>query len=112
LQEALAAPRFDLLRCGPANAWQTEQLATLHARYRALMAVHRLTREAAPGVLHDVDGQAFARLGVDREAQYLVRPDGHIGYRSRGTDLGGAESCLARWFPSIRAEPNRLHDVE
>jgi 2-polyprenyl-6-methoxyphenol hydroxylase-like FAD-dependent oxidoreductase len=112
LQEALAAPRFHLLLCGPANAWQTEQLATLHARYRALMAVHRLTREAAPGVLHDVDGQAFARLGVDREAQYLVRPDGHIGYRSRGTDLGGAERYLARWFPGIRPEPDRLRHVE
>jgi 2-polyprenyl-6-methoxyphenol hydroxylase-like FAD-dependent oxidoreductase len=112
LQEALAAPRFHLLLCGPANAWQTEQLATLHERYRALMAVHRLTREAAPGVLHDVDGQAFARLGVEREAQYLVRPDGHIGYRSRGTDLGGAERYLARWFPGIGAEPDPLHHVE
>jgi 2-polyprenyl-6-methoxyphenol hydroxylase-like FAD-dependent oxidoreductase len=112
LQEALAAPRFHLLLCGPANAWQTEQLATLHARYRALMAVHRLTSEAAPGVLHDVDGQAFARLGVDREAQYLVRPDGHIAYRSGGTDLGGAERYLTRWFPGIRAEPDPLPHVE
>jgi hypothetical protein len=31
-------------------------------------------------------------------AQYLVRPDGHIGYRSRGTDTLGAERYFARWL--------------
>jgi hypothetical protein len=60
--------------------------------------VHLLTREAAPGVLHDLDGEAFTRLGVQHTAQYLVRPDGHIGYRCAGTDLAGAERYLARWF--------------
>ena len=39
------------------------------------------------------------RLGVDQAAQYLVRPDGHVGYRSGGTDLHGVERYLARWFP-------------
>jgi hypothetical protein len=26
--------------------------------------MHHLTREATPGALHDIDGQAFARSGV------------------------------------------------
>jgi 2-polyprenyl-6-methoxyphenol hydroxylase-like FAD-dependent oxidoreductase len=102
LQEAVTAPRFHLLLCGSTGAWHTEQLATLQERYGALMAALRLTREPAPGVLHDVDGQALARLGVDREAQYLVRPDGHIAYRSGGTDLG-VERYLARWLPGLRS---------
>ena len=33
----------------------------------------------------------------------LVRPDGHIGYRSGGTDLRGLEHYLARWLPGGRA---------
>jgi hypothetical protein len=62
--------------------------------------VHHLTREAAPAVLEDVDGQVFARLGVDGTAQYLIRPDGHIGYRCGGDDLAGLQRYLARWLPT------------
>jgi hypothetical protein len=108
LHEALAAPSFHLLLCGPANRWPAEQLAALQERYGALVAVHRLTREAAPRSLHDADGQAFARLGVDPKAQYLVRPDGHIGYRSAGSDLSGAERYLARWLPGSGARRTNL----
>jgi flavin-dependent dehydrogenase len=42
---------------------------------------------------------ALARLGVGEVAHYLVRPDGHLGYRAAGTDLGGLERYLARWLP-------------
>ena len=61
--------------------------------------MHHLVRDAGASVLHDVRGEAFARLGVERAANYLVRPDGHIGYRSDGTDLRGLERYLARWLP-------------
>jgi hypothetical protein len=60
-----------------------------------MLAVHQLTREAAPGALHDVDGHAFARLGVQQTAHYLIRPDGHIDYRVAGTDLHGLQRHLA-----------------
>jgi hypothetical protein len=98
LQEALAAPSHHLLLCGAAESWNNDQLARLSERYAALVTVHRLGREAAAGVLHDVRGEAFARLGVEWTAHYLVRPDGHIGYRSAATDLRGLERHLARWL--------------
>jgi hypothetical protein len=43
------------------------------------LAVQHLTLKAAPGAPHDVDGQAFARLGVEQTTHYLIRPDGHVG---------------------------------
>jgi 2-polyprenyl-6-methoxyphenol hydroxylase-like FAD-dependent oxidoreductase len=99
LQETLAAPTFHLLLCGPAESWNSDQLARMGERYAGLVAVHRLARDAAPGVLHDARGEAFARLGVERAAQYLIRPDGHISYRSGATDLRSLERHLASWLP-------------
>jgi hypothetical protein len=61
--------------------------------------MHRLGREAAPDILHDAHGDALTRLGVEQTAQYLVRPDGYIGYRSAATNLRGLERHLARWLP-------------
>ena len=89
LKEALATPTYHLLLCGPAESWNSDQLAALDERHGGLVAVHRLARETTAGVLHDARGEAFARLGVEQTAQYLVRPDGHIGYRSGATDLRG-----------------------
>jgi hypothetical protein len=99
LQDALAPPSFHLLLCGRADGWDEKHLGALQQRYGGLLAVRRLARDAAPGALHDLDGQAFARLGVDGAAQYLVRPDGHIGYRIGGKDLSGVERYLAHWLP-------------
>jgi hypothetical protein len=63
-----------------------------------VLAVYHLTRDAGPGALHDRDGQALARLGVQRSAHYLIRPDGHVGYRAAGTDLQGLRDHLAHWL--------------
>jgi 2-polyprenyl-6-methoxyphenol hydroxylase-like FAD-dependent oxidoreductase len=101
LGEALAAPRFHLLLCGrPTDDWDASQVAALRSRLPDTLAVHYLTREAAAGALHDVDGQALARLGITETAHYLIRPDGHIGYRAAGTDLKGVRDYLERWFPA------------
>jgi 2-polyprenyl-6-methoxyphenol hydroxylase-like FAD-dependent oxidoreductase len=108
LQDAVAAPSFHLLLCGPADGRNADHLAALQERYGGLVAVHRLARDAAPGALHDLDGQAFARLGVDRTAQYLVRPDGHIGYRCGGTELAGVDRYLAQWLPRAGRERSSL----
>jgi 2-polyprenyl-6-methoxyphenol hydroxylase-like FAD-dependent oxidoreductase len=100
LHQALTAPAFHLLLCGPASGWPEDRVAALKERHGALVAVHRLTHdaEAASGLLLDPSGDALARLGVVEAAQYLVRPDGHIGYRSRGSDTLGAERYLTRWL--------------
>jgi 2-polyprenyl-6-methoxyphenol hydroxylase-like FAD-dependent oxidoreductase len=103
LHDAVATPTYQLLLCGPAASWNNDQLARLSERYAELVPVRRLAREAAAGVLLDARGEAFARLGVEQAAHYLVRPDGHIGYRSGATDLGGLERYLARWLPGRRA---------
>jgi 2-polyprenyl-6-methoxyphenol hydroxylase-like FAD-dependent oxidoreductase len=101
LGDALAAPGFHLLLCGPVNSWDTTRVAALSRRYASVLSVHRLTRDAAPDVLHDPRGEALSRLGVTHTAHYLVRPDGHVGFRSGGTDLGGLERYLARWLPGM-----------
>jgi FAD binding domain/Aromatic-ring hydroxylase, C-terminal len=100
LHQALTAPAFHLLLCGPATGWPVDRVAVMRERHGALLAVHRLTldAEATPGILLDPSGQALARLGAQKATQYLVRPDGHIGYRSGGTDTLGAERYLARWL--------------
>jgi hypothetical protein len=54
-------------------------------------------------MLVDDGGEALERLGVNGAAQYLVRPDGHIGYRCAGSDLSGVSAYLARWFPGTDA---------
>jgi 2-polyprenyl-6-methoxyphenol hydroxylase-like FAD-dependent oxidoreductase len=105
LGEALAVPRFHLLLCGRPDAWDARQLTAVGTRHRDFLAVHHLTPEAAPGALHDVDGQALARLGVEQTAHYLIRPDGHVGYRAAGTDLDGLRRYLSRWLPIATPPP-------
>jgi Aromatic-ring hydroxylase, C-terminal len=112
LQEALATPTFHLLLCGPPLGWDGNRMAALRGRYAGLVATHQLAREAAPGILHDLDGQTFRRLGIRSAALYLVRPDGYIGYRSGGTDLRGVERYLDRWLPgagSVDRESSASH---
>ena len=107
LQAATATPSYHLLLCGPTASWPTSTAAFY--RDAGLVAVHHLTRESAPGALHDPDGTALRRLGMDaagqRAAQYLVRPDGHIGYRAGGTDLTGLHAYLTRWLPGATQAP-------
>jgi 2-polyprenyl-6-methoxyphenol hydroxylase-like FAD-dependent oxidoreductase len=105
LGEALARPGFHLLLCGPPADWHASQLTAMRQRYPDTLAVHHLTRAAAPGALHDLHGQGFARLGVDGNAEYLIRPDGHIGYRCGGDDLAGLQRYLARWLPNATPRP-------
>jgi 2-polyprenyl-6-methoxyphenol hydroxylase-like FAD-dependent oxidoreductase len=110
LHKALAATGWHLLLCGPPGAW-TAQTTTQLAEFRAsLVTVHRLTAQNAPGTLHDPDGQALHRLGLTagHTAQYLVRPDGHIGYRAGSTDITGLARYLRRWLPQPPTTTSKL----
>jgi len=102
LHAALTGPRLHLLLCGPVAAWDPAAVAAARERYPDLLAVHHLGRDPAPGgadVLTDPTGRLLRRLGRGDPAQYLVRPDGHVGYRCGGTDLTGLRGYLARWLP-------------
>jgi hypothetical protein len=76
-------------------------LAELAARYADLITLHHLSASDDPGVLVDGRGEALSRLGVrdaHGAAQYLVWPDGHIGFRCAGRDVGAVAEYLGRWF--------------
>jgi len=91
-----------LLLCGDADGWDAGHLAEMQARYAELLSIHHLVRRAAsaaPGVLADERGEGLAQLGVRDAAQYLVRPDGHVGFRCAGRALAELERYLAEWFP-------------
>lgn len=98
LQEALSAPTYHLLLCGPVDGWDGGYLTALVARHPTLVTLHHLTRRPGPAGLSDRDGHAVARLRVAGCAQLVVRPDGHIGYRADNFDLAGAARYLARWL--------------
>lgn len=99
LHRELAGPHLHLLLCGAPERWDAAQVAALRGSYGDLLAVHYLVAKAHSGTLHDGDGTTFIRLGIKEAAQYLVRPDGYVGFRSGGPDLNGLSGFLARWFP-------------
>ncbi len=101
LHRVLATSRWNLLLCGPIESWPATRTTQLSHRYRDQLAVHRLTPQHTIGALHDPRGLASHRLGLTTPstAQYLVRPDGHVGYRAGRTDLTGLVRYLSRWLP-------------
>jgi 2-polyprenyl-6-methoxyphenol hydroxylase-like FAD-dependent oxidoreductase len=103
LQQELAGPHLHLLLCGQPDAWDSEQITELASHYAGLLRIHYLARSAVPGALVDGAGEAFARLGVDDAGQYLVRPDGHVGFRCPGRDLRRVTQYLEQWFVSAPA---------
>jgi 2-polyprenyl-6-methoxyphenol hydroxylase-like FAD-dependent oxidoreductase len=104
LHQAMAAPGWDLLLCGPSVAWRSAE--ELLAHRRPVVTVHRLGTGPEPGIVHDVAGQALRRLGTGPSdvAHYLVRPDGHVAFRGSGADLTGCLRHLERWTGTARRD--------
>jgi hypothetical protein len=50
------------------------------------------------GACLDDTGELHRRYGLTGPGCYLVRPDGHIAFRSSGTDLGALAAYLRRTF--------------
>jgi 2-polyprenyl-6-methoxyphenol hydroxylase-like FAD-dependent oxidoreductase len=113
LHEVTADARWHLLLCGPPDAWNAETVTQLAAHYAGLVTVHRLSAQDQPDALHDPDGNAIQRLGLTASdtAQYLIRPDGHLGYRTRSTDLTGLDDYLRRWLPGAPPDPTNRASV-
>jgi hypothetical protein len=103
LQEAIAGPHLALLLCGDPARWDAGRLDALRKRFSGMLAVHYLARHPAPSTLVDEDGAAMARLGVEDAAQYLIRPDGYIGFRCAGPKLDALEAYLNEWHGEIGA---------
>ncbi len=100
LQQELAGPHLHLLLCGQLDAWDPEQVSALAAKYAGLLNIHYLTRGEIADALVDSTGKTLARLGVDDAGQYLVRPDGHVGFRCADRDLCMVMQYLEHWFMS------------
>ncbi|NES27024.1 NAD(P)-binding protein [Micromonospora terminaliae] len=97
LHRLTAAPGWHLLLCGPPDGWPAHEIDDLTRRHRGRLTAHHLGgKVGAP----EADDRVLRRLGVDpgAHAAYLVRPDGHVGYRAGGTDLTGLRAYLRRWF--------------
>jgi 2-polyprenyl-6-methoxyphenol hydroxylase-like FAD-dependent oxidoreductase len=100
LQQELSGPRLHLLLCGPMAAWTIDNTQRLVVEFDNVVEMVHLTSEEAEGALVDLQGDVLRALGVASTAQYVVRPDGHVGFRCAGTDLAGAIEYLRRWFTS------------
>ena len=98
LQEAVVGPCLTLVLCGDGERFDIERLSSHSTTRNGLLRIKRLGRRSEPGVLVDERGEALARLGVDDAAQYLVRPDGHVGFRCGGRGFDALESYLAEWY--------------
>ena len=104
LQDLVSAPGFHVLLTGP--GWPEDTPQQLHAALAGLgrlLSVQRLVvgstlTASGPGIIEDVSGLAFERLGLSprRPEVLVIRPDGYIGYRSSGTDINGAVAYLER----------------
>lgn len=100
LHDELPVERYCLLLCGPTAAWERAAIDELAERHRGVLTIEHLTQDEAAQALVDHTREALERLGVRgvNQAQYLVRPDGHVAFRCAGRDLAGVDAYLAVWL--------------
>jgi len=100
LQHELVGSRLHVLLCGGAEAFSesADALERITQRYGDSVAVRRLSRSPALDTLVDASGAALARLGVRASGVYVVRPDGYVGYRCAGVELGDMERWMSGWL--------------
>ena len=104
LHRLLEPPALHLLCCGP-GPWDEDALAALTRRGGGALRVLHLAAAAGDGAVFDPGGRLLARLGVSRNAVYLVRPDGYVAARNAGTDLGGVAAYVERWLSPAAVPP-------
>jgi 2-polyprenyl-6-methoxyphenol hydroxylase-like FAD-dependent oxidoreductase len=108
LHRLVAAPGWHLLLCGPTHTWTATDVTALAQHHAGILTMHHLpsSGDSEP----DDVGPALRRLGLTPTdtAQYLVRPDGHVGYRAGGTDLTILSGYLHRWLPAPSPHADRI----
>jgi len=82
----VGSPGHHVLLVGPSSGWDARRLDALRS---AGVAVH---------LLDGLTGPAVRRLGSATASQYVVRPDGHLGFRADGTDLTALAGWVGRWL--------------
>ena len=87
----------------------TALAAQVSGRYGALVhpVVVRLPGAQPPLGQLDERGAAHERYGADAGAIYLIRPDGHIGFRGAATDIEPLRAALRARFLVAKPEPAR-----
>lgn len=98
LQQALSGPHLGLLLCGDPRHWDARGLDRLRSKYGRILKTFCLSPLGSDGLLVDQQGQVFARLGVRDAAQYLVRPDGYIAFRSSGRTFESLDRYMSEWY--------------
>jgi 2-polyprenyl-6-methoxyphenol hydroxylase-like FAD-dependent oxidoreductase len=91
---SLSPSAFHLLCFGPLDSWAGRK--PIDAPWSDLIRVATVSADAAPGVWTDPTRSVLRRFGLRGSdvAHFLVRPDGYIGYRARGSDLTGVNAYL------------------
>jgi 2-polyprenyl-6-methoxyphenol hydroxylase-like FAD-dependent oxidoreductase len=98
----LFGPHFVLLAGSDGDAWRRAALAIGPSRPPLLVFT-----VGKDGDLSDPDGNWYQAYGVDRDGAVLVRPDGHVAWRSRSGAsspldvLRAALDCLFGRMPAI-----------
>ena len=96
LHRELRGPRFHLLLCGPETSWAASAIIELETKYGGLLSIRHLSRDGSESALVDPTGIALDLLGVRSVGSYIIRPDGYVGYRCDGSELGGAAAHLSK----------------
>jgi 2-polyprenyl-6-methoxyphenol hydroxylase-like FAD-dependent oxidoreductase len=104
LQDAVVGPCLTLVLCGDGEPFDIERLSRHTSNRDGLLRIKHLSRCSERGALADEPGEVFARLGVEDAAQYLVRPDGYVGFRCAGRAFDALESYLAEWYPPTQSD--------
>ncbi len=95
LFQYLAHPRHTLLCFGNAEALA----AQVREQFPNLIVILTISpSQQGSGYIHDPAGQTAQRYAVEKDAIYLIRPDGVISYRSRKTNPGPFLRHLKRTF--------------
>jgi 3-(3-hydroxy-phenyl)propionate hydroxylase len=97
LRTPARAPGFTALHFsdGPDDGPRLQALHAIDEPHLRVIPIRRSTARGLAGA-EDASGRALALYGVEREALYLVRPDGHVLARWRHAEPARVRAAIAR----------------
>ncbi|MGA9525674.1 MAG: FAD-dependent monooxygenase [Myxococcaceae bacterium] len=101
LFEVISGPAHHLLVfVPPGHTVPTEQTTSLTQRLGLDTRVHVVAFHPDGPVFVDTDGLVRQRYGIRSEGLVLIRPDGHIAYRTEGLDFDALVAHVAQAYRS------------